>query len=461
MKTIRTKITVWFSTLFMVLVIIVLALLFLVARNTVTTSTQNRLRALVGIDAESLQFIEPDDEWEAERGGIYYPWGGGLLEVDGDFLSYANGVYVSLYSGEEFLYGEDPIGVSPGLLPFADDELRKTEYGRQEFYVFDVCAATDGDEGLWLRGVIDTDEDVPVLLRVSLYILLVLPVLAVVTIYGGYQLAKRALNPLYDISSQANSIVSGSDLTQRIETGRESEETRLLADAFNAMFERLHRSFEAEKQFTSDVSHELRTPVAVISAECEYALSEQDPAEWREALSVISRQNTKMSHMIEDMLTFTRLERGTIDVKWEEVDLGALAREVCEEQRLIWKRDIAMHAELDEGLIVRGDRGLLERMIRNLVSNAYQYGKEPGNIWVWASREDGRIALSVRDDGIGIREEDLPKIWDRFYRAGNARQGGESTGLGLSMVRQIALLHGAQAEVSSKIGEGSRFLIYF
>lgn len=461
MKTIRAKITIWFSALFMLLVVIVMALLYMVGRYTVYTSTRDRLRELVDANLDELEYISPGEHWDVERGDVYFSWGSGTLEIDDDFLTYADGVYVSLYDGENFLYGEDPIGVEPSILPLADAQLRQTRYGRKEYYVYDVHVAVQNLDSLWLRGVIDADEDVPVLLRVSLYILIALPILAVLTIYGGYLLAKRALQPLNDITAQASSIGSGSDLTRRIETGHESEETQRLTDAFNAMFERLHRSFEAEKQFTSDASHELRTPVAVIQAECEYALGEDDPAEWREALEVISRQGSKMSHMIDDMLTFTRLERGTILLNWEEVDLGKLAGEICREQEKIWSKDIQMHAELEDGLRIRGDRGLLERLLRNLVANAYQYGREPGNIWVRVERQDGRIALSVQDDGIGIREEELPFIWNRFYRTNNARKGGDSTGLGLSMVRQIALLHNAETKVLSKIGEGSTFLIFF
>ena len=189
----------------MVLVMVVMALLFLVGRYTVYSSTQDRLRELVSANVDELEYIEPDEHWDAERGDVYFPWGEGTLEIDDDFLTSANGVYVSLYDGDSFLHGEDPIGLGPDALPLSDSQLRKTKYGRDEYYVFDMRVPIEGLESLWLRGVIDTDEDVPVLLRVSLYILIALPILAVLTIYGGYRLAKRALQPLHDISAQASS----------------------------------------------------------------------------------------------------------------------------------------------------------------------------------------------------------------------------------------------------------------
>lgn len=462
-KTIKAKITIWFAILFLILVGGVMVFLFLVGQSTVYNSTQDKLRELVESNAGELEYLNPDEELGDDEGDHFVEWMDGYLEIDDDFREYSGGVYISLYGDQELLYGENPIGAIPDVLPFRDGELRRVKYERKEYYVYDMQVHGERLEGLWLRGVVNRQEDVPVLLRVSRFMLLALPILAVLAIYGGYQLAKRALKPLDEISDQASSISSGSDLSHRIriEEKNESRETHQLVDTFNHMFERLHISFEAEKKFTSDASHELRTPVAVILAECEYALDEKDPTEWREALEVISRQGTKMAEMIEELLTFTRLERGTIEARWEEIDLSKIAEEVCREQEKIRKKEIRMHTELQGPVWIRADRKLLERLIRNLVVNAYQYGKEPGNVWVRTYEEDGKKVLSVRDDGIGIDEGDLPNIWNRFYRADNARKDRDSTGLGLSMVKQIAILHHAQTKVFSKIGEGTTFLIFF
>ena len=148
-------------------------------------------------------------------------------------------------------------------------------------------------------------------------------------------------------------------------------------------------------------------------------------------------------------------------MKWEKINLTEIALDVCREQEKLRKKDIRLHMSLETPIYISGDRSLLERLIRNLVANAYQYGKEPGNIYVEIREENGQKILSVKDDGIGIREEELSNIWKRFYRAENVRKTRESTGLGLSIVQQIASSHHAQIKVFSKIGEGSTFLIFF
>lgn len=461
LRTIKAKITFWFSVLFLILVIGVMIFSYFVGHSTVQKNTKQKLRSLVEANIEELEYMYPGEDLGDDEGDYFIEWRGGFLEIDDDFRKNYNGVSIALYDGNDFLYGEDPIGAAPSAYPFDDSGIRSVKYGGDVYYLYDTEVHGERLDGLWLRGVISDQEDVPILLRVTRMMLLALPILALIAIYGGYLIAGRTLQPLSDISEQANSISSGSDLSRRIRIDHESAETAQLVDTFNGMFERLHASFEAEKQFTSDASHELRTPVAVILAECEYALDEENPAEWREALEVVSRQGMKMSGMIEELLTFTRIERGIIPINLEDLFLDDLAREVCREQERIQKKDIRMHLELDEHIAVRADRGLLERLIRNLVSNAYQYGREPGNIRVKVYSRDERKILEVSDDGIGIRAEELPNIWNRFYRADNARKDRESTGLGLSMVRQIALLHHAEAKVFSEFGKGSTFLIIF
>lgn len=460
-KTVKAKITIWFSILFIVLVGIVLILLFLIGKSVLKSNTKEQLQTLVEANALELEFLEDEDEMDLEEGDHYLPYKDGYLEIDDDFCGFLDGMYVSLYNGDTLLYGENPIGAGPGEVVFRQGKLREQMYQKEKYYIYDVSVKGEDLDGLWLRGITGESEGISLLARVIRFMALFLPALAAVAVIGGYLISRKALKPLDDICDQAGSINSGSDLTRRICIKNESAETNRLAENFNQMFDRLLDSFESEKQFTSDASHELRTPVAVILAECEYVLGEEDSEEWREALLVIRRQGTKMSEMIEELLTFTRIERGTIKLETERLNLSDLTEGVCREQTQIWKKDIALHRDFQENLYLNADRGLLERMITNLVANAFQYGKEPGNIWVRLYEEDAHVILSVQDDGIGIREEELEKIWNRFYRTDNARKGGDSTGLGLSMVRQIAKLYDAQIKVFSEIGKGSTFLIIF
>ena len=389
-KTIRAKITIWFSILFLILSAGIMLFLFLVGRSTVHSSTRDKLRLLVENNLEELEYIEPDERPEYEEGDYFLEWKNGTLEIDDDFNKYSGGIFVSLYDGDRFLYGENPINADPSVFPPADGQVQTVKQGGDTYLVYDALVPDEELEGLWLRGIVNRQEDVPVLFRIGRFMLFVLPVLTLIAIYGGYQLARRALKPLSDISEQASSIGSGSDLSRRVQIENPSQETLNLVNAFNGMLERLQHSFEAEREFTSDASHELRTPVAVILAECEYALEEEDSSEWLEALKVISGQGNKMSKMIEELLTFTRIEQRTLDIKWEKINLTEVAQDVCREQEKIRKKDIRLHMRLETPVYIFGDRSLLERLIRNLVANAYQYGKEPGNIYVETREEPTR-----------------------------------------------------------------------
>ena len=166
--------------------------------------------------------------------------------------------------------------------------------------------------------------------------------------------------------------------------------------------DRLERSFEVERQFTSDASHELRTPVAVILAECD-SLDHGQPTEedYRQSVDVIRRQGQQMSRLIGQLLHITRLEQGTQKLQLETADLSQLVEVLCEQAHLAPEgTTLAVHTQPD--LLVNGDVTLLSRLLTNLISNAYRYGKPNGHVWVDLRREGQWAVLSVRDDGSGI-----------------------------------------------------------
>ena len=460
-KTVKAKITIWFSVLFFALVAAVLVLLLAVGQSALKTNTKEKLRILVEANTEELEYLDDDEELGDDDGDQFLAFRGGYLEIDDDFSAYLEGMYVCVYEENEFLYGENPIEAYPDKLPLKHETLQEMKYEGETYFIYDCRVQGENLDGIWIRGIASENEGTPMLLKLIRAMVFALPLLAFLAVFGGYWITRRALKPLDDICDQAELINGGSDLTRRIEIRNESAETRRLADTFNQMFERLYTSFESEKQFTSDVSHELRTPIAVILAECEYALGETEEAEWREALEVIGRQGNRMSELVEELLTFSRMDRGTLKLQMRRLNLTELVGEVCREQARIRREDIKLHLELEPDVQAEGDEKLLARMVANLVVNAYKYGREPGNVWVRLYHENGRAALSVRDDGIGIRKEELDLIWNRFYRADNARNDSSSAGLGLSMVREIARLHRAEIKVFSEIQKGSVFLILF
>ena len=179
--------------------------------------------------------------------------------------------------------------------------------------------------------------------------------------------------------------------------------------------------------------------------------------EYQEALEVINRQGRRMSGLIRDMLDFTRLEGKAESFVKETVDLSELTASVCEDMALDQRRGILLESEIQSGISAEGNRSLLTRLVVNLISNAYRYGKENGHIWVRLKEDEQQIRLTVSDDGIGIAKEDQEKIFSRFYQVDVSRTG-RGSGLGLSMVRQIAQFHGGEVSVVSTLGQGSTFI---
>ena len=162
------------------------------------------------------------------------------------------------------------------------------------------------------------------------------------------------------------------------------------------------------------------------------------------------------------MLMIAREERMADPSQFEDVDMGMLAEIVAEELEFAAaKKEISIHVDVREECFVRGDQTLFMRFLMNLIQNAIVYGRKGGNVWIRITEEGEKIQGEVRDDGIGIGEEHLDKIWDRFYRADPSRGKEEGTGLGLSMVKWIAKVHNGEIHVESSLGKGSRFFFWF
>lgn len=458
--TVRAKITLWFSALIAVISIMMFVLMLVISTSVLHRDVKEELINTVSANTEEIEFFTDFEMNEREAGDQYVMYNGGYLEIDDDYLDESDGVFTALYDSEgNLLYGQRiknaPLNISSEIGTYRADG--------EKYYVYCTKLSGDGLDGLVLQGVVNENAKETTLTRITKLSLLLLPLLAVCAIVGGYILAGRLLRPIREIGAAAEKISGGDDLAARIEIGEGKDELHRLADTFNNMFERLERSFEAEKQFTSDISHELRTPVTAALAQSEFALEEDcSPEEYRKALEVIRRQCLRMKSILEEMLSFSRLERMEKLADAEKVDFSELAAFVCQEQALRKENGITLKSDIESGVFVNGSYGLLTSLLENLISNAYRYGKENGSINV-SLKSDGKTAfLSVADDGIGVPAEIQDKIFLRFYRADQARTSGDSrygVGLGLPMAKQIAKLHSGSLSLESEEGKGSTFTL--
>ena len=460
---IRFKITLWFTAALLVMFLSSYLLVRYLEHQGLQKNIRDNLVETAEHNVDEVEFYTNMDNIDLYNETDYFSvYRNGYLEIDDDFLDQVNEVYTGLYSTDMvLLYGENPVSRNTATLPFSDSKIQRVKEKGILYYIYDRKLTAKGLEGLWLRGVVSEQQGLEHILQVTRLSLQILPLLVLVSAIGGYFLTKKMLKPIQEISNSAAKIGTGDDLKQRISLAPGNDELHQLARSFNQMFERLENAFEKERQFTSDASHELRTPVSVITAQCEFTLEKpRTGEEYENALETILRQSKKMSRLINDMLDYIRLEMRAESYKKETIDLTELVESLCFDMALIKEKDIVLSWEVEKNICFSGSRLLLSRLLTNLISNAYRYGKEEGHIFVCLKRREHQITLSVSDDGIGIAQEEQLKIFQRFYQA-DTSHSGSGTGLGLSMADQIVRFHKGSIRVESALGKGSTFYIFF
>ena len=278
---------------------------------------------------------------------------------------------------------------------------------------------------------------------------------------GGIFLARRALKPVDKIAQTAQEIEEN-DLSQRINVNTRDELGRL-ATTLNAMIGRLEKAFQRQKQFTSDASHELRTPLAVIEAESTLALQkERPPSDYRQSLEIVSRETRQMSSLIDKLLTLARADAGKEQWNFAEVELSKLITNLSTDvEALCQEKGLSFQLGQTQDLVVKGDEARLRELFMNLLDNAIIYTPSPGTISVSLRREGQMAVVVIKDTGVGIPAEDIPFIFERFYRVDKSRSRAEGgSGLGLAICQHIAEAHGGKIEVESQVGAGSTFSVW-
>ena len=457
----KLKITLWFSTMLIFLVTLSYVLVISVSNSVLLKNLRSDLIMTVEDNVDEVEYYDSlQGVIDDNDNDHYFAYKDGYVEIDDDFIGVMNGIYSVIYdeSGVQ-IYGTDPTNKKTDGEAFSDKGLKTVYVGGKHYYIYDRRLTNRGVENMWIRGIVShekADEPISDVARRSMIALIVLVILG---IGGGYIIAMKSLKPIKDIEEVARDISQSGDLKKRIKLGKGNDELHSLANTFDTMFDRLENSFESEKQFTNDVSHELRTPMAVIMAQCDYALSEEmTQEEYKESIELIRRQGGKMSKMITEMLEFSRIERRSEKYPVEELDFSELVENLCDDLALLKTKNIKLECEIEPGISVKGNHMLLTRLVNNLVSNAYRYGVENGKITVTLLSNSKNAMLSVKDDGIGIAKDEQEKIFRRFYQSDPSHSSG-GTGLGLSMVKEIALFHNGSVCVKSEPGQGSEFLV--
>lgn len=439
-RSVKTKITILLTLLMATLALLLLIFMLFISSSVATQTVKQQLTDTV---RSNLSYVEVTDL---------------KPNIQDGFSFYHNGISTLIYSqNESLLAGQIPVSFRAEV-PFENGTIRTVDSDDSKYLVLDLWLASDWNNGVWLRGLVEAPNSEALTRNLLLIALIALPVFILLAGLGSYHITRRTFRPLEHITATAEAINDAKDLSGRINLPSGKDEFSRLAADFDLMFERLERSFEAEKQFTADASHELRTPISIIKGACEYAEKyDETPEDHAETISMIHRQANKMSLLVSQLLSMTRMEQGTENAKMERIDLGEFVHTICREQ--LWDDD-RLTLDASSQIFVQANYELLGRLVRNLVENAFKYSSENGHVWLTVISNETEALLAVRDNGIGISPDDQEKIWQRFYQVDSSRSNDDSSGLGLSMVKQIAELHGGYMSLESEPGKGSTFSLH-
>jgi len=373
---------------------------------------------------------------------------------------------------EEYASPDDHLEVDrDGLSQLAVGETRydteKTRNGELLRVVTLRAKDPDGSGTYFIRLGYSLESFQKTTRRTLILLGIAIPLALLLGSYGGLLLANQALRPVDRMTRAAEHIAAG-DLSERVPEQSQMDEMGRLAVTFNDMISRLQAAFERQKQFTSDASHELRTPLAVMRGDIEITLRrERSNEEYKRALTSNLEEIMRLSRLVEDLLTLARGDTGQIELRCEPVDMHALCQRMAEyispladqrEQTLIYDPPTGA---VNAPVIVNADVLRIKQLLLNLLDNAIKYTEPRGKITLGLKTEENVAIITVTDTGRGIPEEDLPHIFERFFRrsAKTADRSAAGFGLGLSIVKWIVDSHGGRIEAKSEVGKGTEFIV--
>ena len=445
----RARITAWYFAVLVVAFALFAWISDLGFRHSIETTVNDASRANLESVQRILVRVAPKGMEEVkeelnELGGVWAD--AALLEV-----SDADGLMI--FQSERF---KKPYRTLP---PVSKSEITflTTNLDHLQHRIAMRAVEVDGHT-FHVRVAVPTEPFDQALDRFRLILQETLPFLVVLASLAGYWLSGRALAPVNAIIETARG-VGVQNLSSRLAVPPANDELRGLSETLNAMLARIEASVKRLTQFTADASHDLRTPVALIRTSAELALRRpRTDDEYRETLSRILATSEETTHLIENLLTLARADAGAAELHFSDIDLVPRLEKLAQEAGILAAgKGIQVSSELAAGPVqVSADPAAIERLLLIVIENAIKYTPSGGKIEMILSNGAGNARIEIRDSGIGISDKDLPHIFERFYRADQARSretGG--SGLGLAIARWIVNLHGGLIEAQSTLGNGS------
>lgn len=334
--------------------------------------------------------------------------------------------------------------------------LQVIELGDSHFVVKNDFIIVQGKKVAYLQVTYDMHKEYIFITLLFMLLATADSIGIVISVLVGFLISKRILKPI-DKITRAAKLISIRDLKNRIDVGQGDDELSRLAITFNEMIGRLQQSFEKQNRFVSDASHELRTPISIIQGYSEIIdrWGKNDPKVLDESIAAISNETESMTSLIERLLFLARGDSDSIKLQKENIDLGSVIEQVVIESRLIAPSH-NIECKVNGKIKFYADKKLLKQMLRALIDNSIKFTPEEGSIEIDAFATQNHVLIAVKDTGIGITDDNLPHIFDRFYRVDKARSkenGG--SGLGLSIVKWIVEAHQGTVNIESKQNKGT------
>ena len=460
-KSIRSRLTAWYVTLLAIILILFSVLLNYFLAKRLHESVDNSLTVSATVVATSATMRLSNSPLP------------GLNQLFEQFMNQGNlNKFYRIYDGSGNV-GSRSKNISASQFPLSQTAYAEALEGRNSYETFKVGAQQpirvitmpillEGklinlvQVGTSLEAVQET------LRNLKIFLFTAVPSVLILAALFARFMARRALKPISRIIDTAREIGQGQELSKRIPVLKIKDELGQLALTFNEMMNRLENSFAQMRQFSSDASHELRTPLTVLKGQNELVLSKQRKLEeYQEVISSNLEEINYMSKVLEDLFVLSKSDENQVNLDCKPVDLRALVEEVCKHAEVLAEeKNMKIVIAFLEPTEVKGDEVRLRQMVWNVLQNGIKYTQRGGELKISLQNEDEFVLLSIQDTGIGIPEEDLPLIFNRFYRVDKARTRDEGgSGLGLSICKQIAEAHKGKIEVESKLGVGTRFKI--
>ena len=492
-NSIRIRLTIWYlGVLALIIVVFAAFVYFSVERNLSRTTDENLAERARNVEtdlrkeetdileerrlqeAEKTKNIKPEEPDEDEDEPTKNPEDDeeiptieqAISEEVGDlrFRDYWFAVYTN--NGEQIASTIDDKVLQDSLNSFPKDEKYADLSGENEtFRVYRTALELEGKQ-FQIYASVSLREQTGFLDGLKKVFYVAVPLALFLAGLGGYFLARRSLAPVVSMSRQAAKI-SSSNLNQRLPVKNEADEFGSLAKVFNALLGRLENSFEQQRRFMADASHELRTPLAIVRAESEIALSKdmRTAAEYQESLAIVHDESKRLTRMVEDLFLLARADSGQFEPHWATVDVGEILAEcVRVVHTLAEKKNVKIEFSATGEMLLRADESLLHRLFLNLLDNAVKYNRENGSVSITAANVGENYRIEISDTGAGITKVDEPKIFDRFFRADQARSRSDDetsggAGLGLSIAAWIVETHRGSLTLQKSDADGSIFRV--